>query len=589
MKPKTKYLSTFARYCAKREPEYPTCGHNKGAFRCLSLKSEDTIFFHSTFYSTNKKQIQDAFILKYTAPVDVTRWRPKDGSKQRRQFQVKCYVGTKKNKLIPVCQRSFLLILQITRTRLHTVVHRYFETKEMPRERRGGDRKSGMNLANVNAIISFLNTLKCSDLHNCVSKTGPKRYLPPELNVKKLYKMFLSKNEGQKFGKEWLFRSVVTQKFCASFRTPQTDLCFTCYQLKRRIKLAESNEKKLKFMVEKRVHILKTKAFFSLLKETREDLFTLSFDCQKNHPLPKLPGESAYYSHHFSMYNLTIVQGSSRNKISPTNVFTYCWSQEKFQKDSNLIASVLYHRLLTITFDELVTIKTVRIIANICGDKYRNSILVAMCSAWLMSNAPAHIEQIELIFPVIGHTFLPPNNVFTKIDKWVNKSKIILDPEKYIAIYNKMGSIVRVDEDCYVFDWKQEVETYFEGTWLWNFSLEKVKRFYLKRTSSNIDVLVRGECHYKNDKGTYKKVTKKNVNVCMMNPNIIQPNEVHIKESKLKNINDLLVNYFGENWRSKSELLYYSSIIPLVKINSKAEEEDEVTCVFHEEVENILV
>lgn len=58
--------------------------------------------------------------------------------------------------------------------------------------------------------------------------------------------------------------------------------------------------------------------------------FTFSFDCPKNQPLPKLPDQSTYYSRQFYIYNLTIVQGTSKDKLTKENVFSYVWGEEQY-------------------------------------------------------------------------------------------------------------------------------------------------------------------------------------------------------------------------------------------------------------------
>lgn len=58
----------------------------------------------------------------------------------------------------------------------------------------------------------------------------------------------------------------------------------------------EDEELKKKLIFELRIHKLRAKAFFDLLREERANLKTISFDCQKNQAMPKIPDESVYYS-----------------------------------------------------------------------------------------------------------------------------------------------------------------------------------------------------------------------------------------------------------------------------------------------------
>lgn len=91
------------------------------------------------------------------------------------------------------------------------------------------------------------------------------------------------------------------------------------------------------------MHKIRAKAFFLLVQEEQCGIIPLSFDCQKT--LPKLPDQSTYYSKQFYLFNFTIVQGSSKGKLSPEITFAYCWTEDTFAKGSNEIASAVYHRL----------------------------------------------------------------------------------------------------------------------------------------------------------------------------------------------------------------------------------------------------
>lgn len=93
------------------------------------------------------------------------------------------------------------------------------------------------------------------------------------------------------------------------------------------------------------VHKRRGKAFFDILKQERDGIQTISFDCQKNMVLPKVPDQAAYYSRQFYLYNFGIVQGSSKSCLTPLNVFLYVWTENIRPKRSNKIASAVSHRL----------------------------------------------------------------------------------------------------------------------------------------------------------------------------------------------------------------------------------------------------
>jgi hypothetical protein len=188
--------------------------------------------------------------------------------------------------------------------------------------------------------------------------------------------------------------------------------------------------KKPNLVATKRMHVLRAKAFFVLVKGQRPDLVTLSFDCQKNLPLPKLPDQMVYDSCQLYLYNFTIVEGSSTEKLSPVRVYSYCWAEDEFAKGSNQIASALYDRLME---TNLTNKKTVRLIADGRGGQNKNSTVIGMCCLWLMST-PKHSEVIELVFSIAGRPFIPPGRVFGNIEKEVRHMEVIIDPKEYTNI-----------------------------------------------------------------------------------------------------------------------------------------------------------
>lgn len=136
----------------------------------------------------------------------------------------------------------------------------------------------------------------------------------------------------------------------------------------KRCSLAE----KANFIVQKRVHVLKAKAFYKFLSDQNEEIIIFSFDCQKNQNLPKVPDQSTYFSRQISLHNFTIVERNSRSALTPKNVFSYVWTEDCYAKDSNLIASAVFDRL---NKTNLSSYKTIRLMSDGCGGQNKNQFL----------------------------------------------------------------------------------------------------------------------------------------------------------------------------------------------------------------------
>lgn len=173
-------------------------------------------------------------------------------------------------------------------------------------------------------------------------------------------------------------------------------MCSTCIQLLEKIKTEKDEQKKEQYRVEKRVNCLRAKAFYSLLKTEEEGVKILSYDCQKNMNLPKVPDQSRYYSRQLYHFNFTIVEGPSKAPLNKNNVFANVWTENTYSKYSNTIASAVYNHL---NKTDLTNITTVRLISDGCGGQNKNSTIITMCCKWLLEHPL--IKKIELVFELL--------------------------------------------------------------------------------------------------------------------------------------------------------------------------------------------
>lgn len=92
--------------------------------------------------------------------------------------------------------------------------------------------------------------------------------------------------------------------------------------------------------------------------------------------------------------------GPSRGSsvLSKDKVFSYVSFENEFKKGSCQIASAVYHRLNSL---DLSGIRTIKLIADGCGDQNKNSMLIGMLSTFLIKDAPATLKVIKVVFPIV--------------------------------------------------------------------------------------------------------------------------------------------------------------------------------------------
>lgn len=79
--------------------------------------------------------------------------------------------------------------------------------------------------------------------------------------------------------------------------------------------------------------------------------------------------------------------------------------------------------------------------ADGCGAQNKNSIMISMCAKWL-TQAPLHIKTVELVFPISGHSFIPPDRVFGLVEKEIKRIETILKPVEYVEVFEKYGTVM---------------------------------------------------------------------------------------------------------------------------------------------------
>lgn len=92
-----------------------------------------------------------------------------------------------------------------------------------------------------------------------------------------------------------------------------------------------------------------------------------------------------------------------------------------------------------------------------------------MVMKWLLETT-THIKDIEMIFPVTGHSFLPPDRVFALIERAIKKKEDIITPSEYEAIIKGNATIHRLTEVS-IYDWNESSKDFLKGTQSWHFQI----------------------------------------------------------------------------------------------------------------------
>nr|CAI5867789.1 unnamed protein product [Callosobruchus analis] len=297
-------------------------------------------------------------------------------------------------------------------------------------------------------------------------------------------------------------------------------------------------------------------------KEKKNEIkkFIESLSCVESHYCRSKSSERLYlpcelnFKKLYSMYENQVSSelcGRSGGKLDSSRVFSYLWLETDAPKDSNSIASAVYHCLKNFHFKG--SIQTVRLFADGCGGQNKNGTMMAMLSSWLLNDAPKTLNCIEIVFPIVGYSFMPPDRVFGLVEKSLKKKSMIINPKEYDEVIGTWSTIRKIDEWC-ILDWRNESKSHLKPPGSWHFQFNKAKRFILTR-SSKANILVRGEPNYVTDIGEGKGICKKGKKKSLLSPSTI-PFGRQLKGDK-SSIDRLLCSHYGPSWKNNPELSMY--------------------------------
>ncbi|XP_073956928.1 uncharacterized protein [Choristoneura fumiferana] len=165
---------------------------------------------------------------------------------------------------------------------------------------------------------------------------------------------------------------------------------------------------------------------------------TITFDLEKTLPLPRIPTNIVFYKRQLWVYNLGIHTGS--NDDAHCNVWVEGEAGHILERlDNNVTRLILW--------------------SDSCGGQNRNIKLVLMLKAVL--NDHPTLVQINMRFLESGHSFLPNDRDFGKIEGGFKRQQRIYTPEDYMSIMktckkNKPMIVHRMNQNDFLSSLKLE-------------------------------------------------------------------------------------------------------------------------------------
>lgn len=317
-----------------------------------------------------------------------------------------------------VCHTAFLSLHGIPRGRLRRIQDSIRSSGMPPFDSRGkhDNRPSKTPDEILFLIRQHIKSFRARQSHYSRRDNPEKVFLPEELSVKKMHKMFLQEIHIQV--SYHVYYNIFKNDFNISFGVPRTDTCSRCDELILKIESATDDNIKQQFITEKELHLRKASKFTELRRHYKLEAkagrcMAISFDFQQNLPLPHIRTSDVFFKSQLWYYVFGI------HDLADDSASMYVYTEDVAKKGSNDVTSMLLHYLnnTDLSKDHLV------IFSDGCAGQNKNHVMVYF--QYLLVHCLKVFKKVTHIFPIRGHSFLPNDQDFALIEK----KKRISSPE----------------------------------------------------------------------------------------------------------------------------------------------------------------
>ncbi|KAH9639301.1 hypothetical protein HF086_012911 [Spodoptera exigua] len=331
---------------------------------------------------------------------------------------------------VSVCRDMFVKTLQTSAKRINTSLCKMRSDSCITDNRglHGGFNRTPPESEEF--VINLIKKLPTYISHYRRQETEGAKFLRPDMTLSKIYELY--SNEAKSTDIKLLSAAKVNKLFYTKFnlRTKplKKDTCNKCDFFESQI-LVLSEENRGDIILKRAAHQEMAKTLQNQLRTDMElaknnpTVETLTFDLQKTLPLPRIPTNIVFYKRQLWVYNLGIHTGSKDE--AHCNV----WVEGEAGRGAQEVGSCLIKHI-TERLDD--NVKFLILWSDSCGGQNRNIKLILMLKAML--NEHPSLDQINIKFLESGHSFLPNDTDFGKIECALKRQQRLYTPDDYIHV-----------------------------------------------------------------------------------------------------------------------------------------------------------
>lgn len=581
---KTRKRKSFGRLCDAtkhlRNHSYetgPSCKCKR--FHCFEVinKSQRDKIIHN-FNNMKDRNAQNSYLCGLITLTDIQRRRPRkqESIANLRDHSYKYKVRIKEGesvKELQVCQSAFINLHGITNRRVITLKKYISIDGYSGHDQRGmhKNRPHKIKQETYERIKQHIQSFKGRKSHYSMNKSK-KTYLPEDLNIRKMWQLYNTKNNDAKISYD-TYRKVFVNDFNISFGYPRSDTCSFCDSQKVKSdylqkQLAQpslsANQQNLKKQLrdietEVKVHKSKANCFYDRKRKAKkrarkeENFEAITMDYSKNLPTPNITTNDVYFKRQltFISFNVHVL---SNNK----SVF-YTYPQTVAKKGSDEVSSLLYH----FCFNYLPpTIRHLEIFCDSCSGQNKNYTIIRLLH--FLVHKKKRFDSIKMTFPVRGHSYMECDKDFGL----VNQKATVEIPDHWAREFENARTkpcpfdVVKCTQNMF-FAWTKYLSTSYRK--VSPVATRPIKEIFIK---SNHPMLIESRDSYNGAKTSYVIVPKnKKLQWYQDMPDPLYNQAIAIPIKKYNELQDL------KQFVAQEHQDYYTNL-PFHHTNIASDEED---------------
>ncbi|XP_031334178.1 uncharacterized protein LOC116164175 [Photinus pyralis] len=506
--------------------------------------------------SDGNKIAQDTYLQGLISAHAIKKRRPRKetpSSTRCASYTYKIKIG---NEETPVCTQAFCSLHGIKPDRVKRLA-RLVNSGLVSQEQRGkhNTRPNQVSSQVLMLIDQHIRSFPYRVSHYAASNKK-RRYLASTLSITKMYELFLQKHDSE------AHRTLTSKKVSAdkihgvaSYRTflkyfrdhfnygfgrPQVDKCRECEQLNVKIQTEKNVTIREKLQAQLKVHKVKGKTFYNEIKrcttlaKNNDDTEMITFDYEQNLPVPVTNVSDEFYLRQLWVYNFG-VHGMSDDKQ-----VMYMYDETVAKKGCSEVTSMLKHYIDNYV---PVAVRKLYVFSDGCTGQNKNHTLVEFFFSLIKTGRFDYIEQR---YPIRGHSYLPNDRDFAKIEVQKRKQGKVEIPQRWYEIVREdcKFEVVEVNRTM-IFDFKKHFTNIFKKN-ITNASKEKFlisEAKIIKYSISHINEIAVSTA-MSGILFTNFRIMKPNTKISMpTRPMYDEP--IPVKEKKIANLK-LLIQYLSE-------------------------------------------